>query len=59
MEPVGVCEILLNQYIAIFITPFITLFKISHYQLSFQQAVLLTSTKLAIKRKRMLLTLYK
>ena len=35
MEPVGVCEILLNQYVANFITPFTTLFKKFHYQLLF------------------------
>nr|DAI14507.1 MAG TPA: hypothetical protein [Bacteriophage sp.] len=59
MEPVGVYKILLNQCVHRFITLFIALLKIFHYLLSFQQAVLLTSTKLVTKRKRMLLTLYK
>ena len=36
MEPVGVYKILLNQWVYRFITPFVALFKIFHYLLSFQ-----------------------
>nr|DAJ33959.1 MAG TPA: hypothetical protein [Caudoviricetes sp.] len=35
MEPVGVYETLLNQFVYSFITPFVALFKIFHYQLLF------------------------